>query len=68
MIYAVIKDSPLHFKISSQFANDCLCVIGSVVLHQVLGPIFCEEAVLSEDGRIAKMVFVGTSDQNGLRR
>ena len=68
MIDAVIKDSPLHFKISRGFANVCLRVIGSVVHHQVLGPIFCEEAVIANDGTIAKMVFVGTSDKNGLRR
>ena len=68
MIEAVIKDSPVYFKISDGFANDCLRLIGSVVRHQVLGPIFCEEAVIADDGKIARMIFSGTSDKNGLRR
>ena len=66
MIEAVIKDSPLHFKISLEFAQHCLRVIGSVVRHQELGPIFCDEAVIADDGTITKMIFIGTSNQNGL--
>jgi hypothetical protein len=68
MIEAVIRDSPLHFKISHEFANDCLRAIGSVVRHQVLGPIFCDEAVIADDGSVAKMIFIGTSNKNDLRR
>jgi hypothetical protein len=66
MIEAEIKNTPVHFKISHEFAMDCLRVIGSVVRHQVLGPIFCDEAVMADDGSVAKMVFIGTSNKNGI--
>lgn len=68
MIEAVIRDSPLHFKISREFAEDCLRVVGSVVRHQVLGPMFCEEAVIADDGSVAKMIFIGTSNKDGMRK
>lgn len=68
MIEAFIKDTPVHFKISHNFAQICFQNIGSVVSHDSLGPIFCEEAVLKNDGTLAKMIFIGTSNKNGLRR
>jgi len=65
-IEAVIKDTPVRFKINHEFAR--VCAIGSVVRHDILGPIFYEEAVIGDDGFINKVVFIGTSDKNGLRR
>lgn len=68
LVNAFVKGSPLQFKISPDFAHDCLNVIGSVVRHDVLGPMLCDEAIILNDGSISKMVFVGTSTKNGLRR
>jgi len=65
-IEAVIKNTPMRFKIDQEFAS--ICHIGSVVRHHTLGPIFYEEAVIGDDGRIDKVVFIGTSGKNGLRR
>jgi len=66
-VEAVMKGSPFHFKISQGFASDCIGVMGSVVHHPTLGPMFCDEAVLHANGHVHKMVFVGTSNKNGLR-
>ena len=63
MIEAEIKNTPLHFKINHEFATNCLSVIGSVVRHQVLGPIFCDEVILAGDGSVVKVVFIGTSNK-----
>ncbi len=66
-VEAVMKGTSFHFKISQGFANDCLGVMGSVVHHPGLGPMFCDKAVLDATGHVYKMVFVGTSNKNGLR-
>lgn len=67
-IRAVVRGTPIRFHIHQRFAEECLHTIGSVVRHPTLGPIFCEEAVVAENGTIDTLVFLGTSNQNGLRR
>lgn len=66
VIRAVIKNTPIRFKINPGFAD--LSAIGSVVRHHTLGPIFYDEAILNDDGSVNKVVFLGTSDKNGLRK
>ena len=67
-VQAILKDTPLQFHVSQDFAMHCVNAIGSVVHHAVLGSIFCEEAVIHEDGSLQTLVFVGTSNRNGLRK
>lgn len=65
-VEAVIKNSPIHFKISQEFARNCINSIGSVVNHAILGPIFCDEAIIDDNGLVNMMIFIGTSNKNGL--
>ena len=67
MIEAVFRNSPLHFKISRGFAEDCLHRVGSVVRHQVMGPLFCEEVVIADDGTIVKVILLGTTNGAAFR-
>lgn len=57
----------IHFQITKQFAEDCLRSVGSVVRHDQLGLLFCDEVSIRPDGSIGKVVFLGTCNTNGLR-
>lgn len=58
----------LCFHITKQFAEDCLQAVGSVVRHDQLGLLFCDEVSIRPDGSIDKVVFLGTCQKNGLQR
>lgn len=55
----------IHFQITREFAEDCLRSVGSVVRHDQLGLLFCDEVLIGTDGSVDKVVFLGTCQKNG---
>lgn len=59
---AIIQGSPIQFKVSDEFADYCLHHVGSVIHHDILGSLFCDEILMNENGRVREIMLVGTSD------
>lgn len=58
---AIIRGTPVRFKVSRKFATTCLSRVGSVVVHDSLGPLFCDEIEVSHTGDVSRVILIGTS-------
>lgn len=57
---ATLQGSPLRFHVSPEYADACIDRIGTVVQHDVFGPLFCHEIHMDKQGNVSTIVFIGT--------
>ena len=67
MVLAIIYNTSMKFNINQEFANNCITYVGSVIKHNTLGKLFCDELIIDNNGNVSKVIFIGTSKKNGLR-